>query len=132
MTIDKYLILIIGTNTSPPLDLVAFNYLLTGNHVHRQFPCKSVTAAPSADPYFTNPRVRVKKRCQHPTMGTTGDSHEATPFVTAQEVGGVQQTLNNFMKAQEEHNKMLQNTMDQVMGYLSQVTGHSGSSPLEG
>jgi len=36
------------------------------------------------------------------------------------------------MKAQEEHNKMLQNTMDQVMGYLSQVTGHSGSSPMEG
>jgi hypothetical protein len=36
------------------------------------------------------------------------------------------------MKAQEEHNKMLQNTVDQVMGYLSQVTGHSGSSPMEG
>lgn len=65
-------------------------------------------------------------------MGTTGDSHEATPFATAQEVGGIRRTLDNFMKTQEEHNKTLQNTMDQVMGYLSQVTGHSGSSPMEG
>ena len=41
------LTLTIGTNTSPLLDLVTFNYLFIGNHPHRQLPCRPVTVAPS-------------------------------------------------------------------------------------
>ena len=55
------LTLIIGTNTSPPLDLVTFNCLLIGNHPHRQLSCRQVTVASSADLHFNNPQVRVKR-----------------------------------------------------------------------
>ena len=57
----QILTLIIGTNTSPPLDLVTFNRLFIGNHLHQQPSCRLVTVASSADLYFTNPQVRIKR-----------------------------------------------------------------------
>ena len=57
------LILVIGTNTSPPLDLVTFNCLFIGSHIHRQLPCRLVTITSPADLYFTNPRHTSKDTC---------------------------------------------------------------------
>jgi len=57
------LTLAIGTNTSPPLDLVTFSCFPIGNHLHRQLPCRLVTVASSADLYFTNPRYASKDTC---------------------------------------------------------------------
>ena len=58
------LILIIGKNLSPPLDLVTFNRLFIGNYPHRQLFCRLVTVAPPADLYSTGLWVRVQKWCQ--------------------------------------------------------------------
>jgi len=57
-------ILIIGKNTSLPLDLVTFDSLFIGNYPHRQLFCRPVIVAPPADLYSTGPWVRVQKRCQ--------------------------------------------------------------------
>jgi len=57
------LLLIISMNTSPPLDLVIFNCLFIGNHLHRQLPYRLVTVASSIDLYLTNPRYVSKDTC---------------------------------------------------------------------
>ena len=59
------LTLTISTNASPLLDLVTFSRLFIDNHPHRQLPCRPVTVVPSADLFFTDSWVRVKKRRQH-------------------------------------------------------------------
>jgi len=64
------LILVIGTNTSPPLDLVTLSCFPIDNHLHRQLPCRLVTVASSADLYFTNPRYASKDTCPK-TVSTT-------------------------------------------------------------
>ena len=64
------LTLIIGTNTSPPLDLVTFNCLLIGNHLHRQLSYRLVTVASSANLHFTNPHVRVKRYVSKNSVNT--------------------------------------------------------------
>jgi len=63
-------ILIIGTNTSPPLDLVSFNCFLIGNHLHWQLPCRLVTVASSTDLFFINSRYVSKDTC--PKTVSTG------------------------------------------------------------
>ena len=60
---QQTLILVIGTNMSPPLDLVSFNCFLIGNHLHRQLPCRLVTVASSADPFFIKSKYASKDTC---------------------------------------------------------------------
>ena len=54
------LILVIGMNTSPPLDLATFSCFPIGNRLHRQLLCRLVTVTSSTDLYFTNPRYASK------------------------------------------------------------------------
>ena len=66
-------ILVIGTNTSPSLDLVTFSCFPIGNHIYRQLSCRLVTVASSADLYFTNPKYASKDTCPK-TMSTRQQS----------------------------------------------------------
>ena len=89
-------ILVIGTNTSPPLELVTSSCFLIGNHLHRQISCRLVTVASSADLYFTNSRYASKDTC--PKMVSTlfkkvvhiyGMSHTSSEYALMAYTGDV-------------------------------------------
>ena len=58
------LMLTIGTNTSPPIDLATFDCPLVSNHPHRQLSYRPVSFAPSCRSTLYRSWVRVQKRCQ--------------------------------------------------------------------
>jgi hypothetical protein len=63
--------LVIGINTSLPMDLATFSYLFIGNRPYRQLSRRPATIAPSCQSTLYRSWVCVQKRCQHmpPSFG---------------------------------------------------------------
>lgn len=47
-------------------------------------------------------------------------------FAMAVEVDGLRRTFDQYMKMQDDHNRLVQTNMEQIMGYLTRVAGQPG------